>query len=169
MKFIPKLIGLLAVSVVIFYLLIFTGAGIHTMTTMSPFMDDDFLLTTKFSIPLGQIVAYVFFNTVCFFLRRYKLGLMISFAFVFNWGFLHASSNFVDNLGQPTLGLFLYLASRLTIAVLVLMGFIRNEAPEIQSAPTPSADRASPAGRGQESGICPTCHQDLGLISNNIF
>jgi len=106
-KFIDKLIGFLAVSIVMLYLLIFTGAGIYNMAMTSPYMGDDFLSTNEFSIPLGQIVAYVFFNTICFFLRRYKLGLMISFAFVFYWGFLHASANFVDEMGKPTLGLFL--------------------------------------------------------------
>ncbi len=109
------------------YLLIFTGAGIYNMAMTSPYMGDDFLSTNEFSIPLGQIIAYVFFNTICFFLRRYKLGLMISFAFVFNWGFLHASANFVDNLGQPTLGLILYLASGLMMAISVLVGFFREE------------------------------------------
>jgi len=109
------------------YLLIFTGAGIYNMAMTSPYMGDDFLSTNEFSIPLGQIVAYVFFNTICFFLRRYKLGLMISFAFVFYWGFLHASANFVDEMGKPTLGLFLYLASGLMMAISVLVGFFREE------------------------------------------
>ncbi len=127
MKFIDKLIGFLAVSIVMLYLLIFTGAGIYNMAMTSPYMGDDFLSTNEFSIPLGQIVAYVFFNTICFFLRRYKLGLMISFAFVFYWGFLHASANFVDEMGKPTLGLFLYLASGLMMAISVLVGFFREE------------------------------------------
>jgi len=126
-KFIDKLIGFLAVSIVMLYLLIFTGAGIYNMAMTSPYMGDDFLSTNEFSIPLGQIVAYVFFNTICFFLRRYKLGLMISFAFVFYWGFLHASANFVDEMGKPTLGLFLYLASGLMMAISVLVGFFREE------------------------------------------
>jgi hypothetical protein len=72
-------------------------------------------------------------------------------------------------MGEPTLGLFLYLASGLTMAVLVLVGFIRNEAPEIESVPTPSADRASSARSEQEFGICPTCHQGQGMISNNLI
>ena len=47
-------------------------------------------------IPLGQIVSYVLISTICFLLRRYKLGLMISYVYVFNWGFLYGSANFVD-------------------------------------------------------------------------
>ncbi len=93
----------------------------------SPYMDDDFLSKNEFSIPVGQIVSYVFFSTICFFLRKYKLGLMISFAYVFSWGFLHASANFVDDLGQPTLGLFLYLTSGLIMSIVVVVGFFREE------------------------------------------
>ena len=73
------------------------------------------------------MVSYMFISTLCFFFRRYKLGLMISFAYVFNWGFLHASANFVDMMGKPTMGLFVYLASGLMMAVSVVISFFREE------------------------------------------
>ncbi len=87
----------------------------------------EFLSTNEFTIPLSQVVFYVFFSTLCFFLRKYKLGLMISYAFVFNWGFLHSSATFVNMAGKPTTGLFIYLASGLMMAVLVVIGFFREE------------------------------------------
>jgi hypothetical protein len=52
---------------------------------------------------------------------------MISFGYVFNWGFLHATANFVDLLGKPTMGLFVYLGSGLMMAVLVVISFFREE------------------------------------------
>ena len=82
-----------------------------------------FLYTTELVIPVGQIVAYMFLSTLCFFLKKYKLGLMTSFAFVFYWGFLQSSVSFVDMLGQPTLGLFMYLFSGLMLATLDLAVF----------------------------------------------
>ncbi len=88
-------------------------------------MDDmNFSATTEFSIPVGQIIFYMFFSTFSFFFRKYKLGLMISFAFVFNWGFLHSSSSFVDIMGSPTLGFFVYLFSGFFMITLALVGFL---------------------------------------------
>ena len=81
----------------------------------------------EFVIPLGQIISYMFFSTICFFLRRYKMGLMISFAFVFNWGLMHGRANFTDMLGRPTMGLLVYLAAGAMMAMLVLWGFFREE------------------------------------------
>ncbi len=128
MSFLKNLIGYLVALIIIFPSLIWIGAAIHNMNTMSRYMFDmGFLSTNEFSIPVGQIVSYMFFSTICFFLKKYKLGLMVSFTYVFNWGFLHASANFVDAMGKPTLGLFLYLASGLMMAVLVVIGFFQEE------------------------------------------
>ena len=89
--------------------------------------DVEVLPASTFAIPVGQMASYVFFSTICFFFRRYKLGLMLSFAYVFNWGFLHGTANFVDAIGRPTMELFLYLGSGLVMAMLVLVGFFREE------------------------------------------
>lgn len=87
----------------------------------------EFLSANEFSIPLIQVVSYMFCSTFCFFFRKYKLGLLISYAYVFNWGFLHGSMHFVDMMGKPTMGMFVYLASGLMLAVLVVIGFFREE------------------------------------------
>ncbi len=89
--------------------------------------DMEFLSTTEFIIPVGQMVSYMFFSTLCFFFQKYKLGLMISFAYVFNWGFLHGTANFVDMMGKPSPGLFVYLFSGLMLATLAVVGFFREE------------------------------------------
>jgi uncharacterized membrane protein (UPF0182 family) len=81
----------------------------------------------EFIIPIGQIFSYTLCSTVCFFLRRYKMGLMISFAYVFNWGILHGGANYVDVMGKPIMALFLYLASGLMMAILVFIGFFRED------------------------------------------
>jgi hypothetical protein len=79
MNFISKLIGPSTVSILIVYLLITVGAGIYSMHMISQNMGD-----LEISIPLGQMVSFMLLNTICLFLRRYKLGLMVSFAYVFN-------------------------------------------------------------------------------------
>lgn len=89
--------------------------------------DMECLSTNDFIIPVGQIFSYMILNTICFYLRRYKLGLMVSFAFVFNWGFLHSAAIFVDMIGRPTMELFLYLVSGFMMTALIMVGFFRKE------------------------------------------
>ena len=87
----------------------------------------EFLSTNEFTVPLLQVVSYMLFSTLCFFFKKYKWGLMVSFAFVFNWGYLHGSANFVDMMGKPTMGSIVYLVSGLIMAVTVVIGFFREE------------------------------------------
>jgi len=86
--------------------------------------DMNFSATTEFTIPVVQIIIFMFISTFCFLLRKYKLGLMISFAFVFYWGFMNSSSSFVDMMGSLTLGFFVYLFSGFLIITLALVGFL---------------------------------------------
>ena len=128
MKYITNKIAGFVLFITIAPFLIWIGTGIYQITMMSQYMGGmEFLSTNEFSIPVGQIVSYMFISTICFLLKRYKLGLMVSYAYVFYWGFLHASINFVDMMGKPTPGLIIYLFSGLMMAVLVVVGFFRDE------------------------------------------
>jgi hypothetical protein len=89
--------------------------------------DMNFSATTEFTIPVVQIIFFMFSSTFCFLLRKYKLGLMTSFAFVFYWGFIHSSSSFVDMMGSLTLGFFVYLFSGFLIITLALVGFVQEK------------------------------------------
>ncbi len=86
--------------------------------------DMNFSATTEFTIPVVQIIIFMFISTFCFLLRKYKLGLMTSFAFVFYWGFINSSLSFVDMMGSLTLGFFVYLFSGFLIITLALVGFL---------------------------------------------
>jgi hypothetical protein len=89
--------------------------------------DMNFAATTEFTIPIVQIIFYMFSSALCFLFRKYKLGLMISFAFVFYWGFIHSSSSFVDMTGSMTLGFYAYLFSGFLIITMALVGFLQEE------------------------------------------
>ncbi len=89
--------------------------------------DVEFLTTQEFTIPVMQVVFYMFLSTSCFFFKKYKLGLIIRYAFIFNWGFLHSVSTLEKMAGKLTLGLLVYLVSGLMLAVLVVWGFFREE------------------------------------------
>lgn len=87
----------------------------------------NFSANTEFTIPVLQIISYMLFSTLCFLIRKYKLGLMISFTFVFYWGFLHSSSSFVDMIGNVTLGYYLYLFFGFLIIFFAMLGFLQEE------------------------------------------
>lgn len=89
--------------------------------------DMNFSANTEFTIPVVQIVCYMFISTLCFLIRKYKLGLIVSFTFVFYWGFLHSSSSFVNMIGNLTMGYYLYLFSGFLIITLALVGFLQEK------------------------------------------
>ena len=89
--------------------------------------DMNFTATTEFTIPIVQIIFYMFSSTICFPFRKYKLGLMISFAFVFYWGFMHSSSSFIDMAGNVTLGFYAYLFSGFLIITMASVGFLQEK------------------------------------------
>jgi hypothetical protein len=128
MKYLTNKIAGLILFIAISPFIIWVGTGLYSINTeLQNNYDFDFLSANEFSIPVGQIVSYMFFSTIFFLLRRFKLGLMTSFAYVFNWGFIHASANFVDMMGKPTPGLLIYLASGLMLATLAVVGFFIEE------------------------------------------
>ena len=85
------------------------------------------LATAEFSIPIVQIIVFMFLSTFCFLFKKDRLGLIISFIFVFNWGFLHSSSGFIDMMGNLNHGLFLYVFSGFLVITLALVGFFLEE------------------------------------------
>ncbi len=85
------------------------------------------LAMTTFSIPIVQIIFYMFFSTICFLFKKDRLGLIVSFVFVFNWGFLYSSSSFVDMMGNLNYGLFVFLFSGFLMITLAVVGFLQEE------------------------------------------
>jgi len=85
------------------------------------------LATTEISIPIIQIIVFMLASTSCFLFQKDRLGLIISFIFVFNWGFLHSSASFVDMMGNLNQGLFLYLFCGFLVVTLALFGFFLED------------------------------------------
>ncbi|MFQ5715483.1 MAG: hypothetical protein ACE5GQ_00110 [Nitrospinales bacterium] len=83
----------------------------------------NFLADNSLNVPLGQVLLFVLLIAICFFLGRHKLGLLISYAFVFYWGFIFNRAYFVDVLGETTFGLYIYVFCGLVTAVMVFIGF----------------------------------------------
>lgn len=86
----------------------------------------DFISGETFSIPLGQVIMFVILNSIALLLGRYKLGLLVSYCFVFYWGFIFNRGYFIDLLGNTSWGLVLYAFSGLAMPILALIGFFRS-------------------------------------------
>jgi len=86
-----------------------------------------FFSDKEFSVPVWEVAILVFINSICILLGRYKLGLFISYFFVFYWGFMLNRPYFVDILGNMTLGLYLYAISGVVMAIIIVIGlFIKR-------------------------------------------
>jgi len=86
-----------------------------------------FLSDKTLSVPLSQVLLFTLLMTICMLFGRHKLGLMVSYSFVFFWGFIFNRSYFIDLLGQTTMGLYLYTLFGLLMAVLAVVGMLQSD------------------------------------------
>ena len=86
----------------------------------------EFLNDKNFSVPLGQLVVFVAINSFCLLFGRYKLGLLLTYCFVFYWGFLFNKDYFVDMLGNTTWGLYIYAISGIAMSITAIVGFFQE-------------------------------------------
>lgn len=86
-----------------------------------------FLSDKALSIPLGQVLLFTLLMTLCMLFGRHKLGLMISYAFVFFWGFIFNRSYFIDLLGNTSGGLYSYALFGFLMAVLAIVGMFQGD------------------------------------------
>ena len=91
-----------------------------TLTTLSV------LFLQIMSVPLGQVLLFAFMLTLCLLFGRHKLGLMVSYAFVFYWGFIFNRSYFIDLLGNTSSGLYTYGIFGFLMAVLAIVGMFKK-------------------------------------------
>ena len=77
----------------------------------------------EFSVPLLEVIAFVIFNSMCLLFGRYRLGLVISYCFVFYWGFIFNMNNFVKMLDGTTWGLPVYGFFGVFMFAVAIIGF----------------------------------------------
>jgi len=85
-----------------------------------------FLSDKALSVPLSQVILFTLFMTLCLLFGRHKLGLMISYAFVFFWGFVFNRTYFIDLLGNTNSGLYAYTLFGFFMAVLAVVGMFQR-------------------------------------------
>jgi hypothetical protein len=76
-----------------------------------------------FSVPLWEVILLVLINSICLLLGRHRLGLIVSYLFVFYWGFIFNSTYFVNMMDYFTWGLYIYVISGVVMAIIFLISF----------------------------------------------
>ncbi|KMP12128.1 hypothetical protein UR09_01740 [Candidatus Nitromaritima sp. SCGC AAA799-A02] len=85
-----------------------------------------FLSDKSLSVPLSQVLLFAFLICLCMLLGRHKTGLLVSYSFVFYWGFVFNREYFVNILGQTTGGLYLYMTFGFLMFVLVVFALFKK-------------------------------------------
>ncbi len=90
-------------------------------------MDDvnqfiSFLSSAMISVPLGQMVLFTLVISFCMIGSKFKLDLLVTYVFVFYWGFIFNQSAFIDAAGQASTGLFAYAFFGIIMIVVALIG-----------------------------------------------
>lgn len=86
-----------------------------------------FLSDKQLSVPLGEVILLIIVNSFCLLFGRFKLGLLVSYCFVFYWGFIFNKSFFINLLGQTTWGLSLYIFAGLAMFITVVLGYLQHK------------------------------------------
>ena len=80
----------------------------------------------EFAIPLLQVVLFITVNSFCLLYGKFRLGLLVSYGFVFYWGYIFNLDFFVKILGASKWGLVFYGASGLLMFIVAIIGLIAN-------------------------------------------
>ncbi|MBN4079873.1 hypothetical protein JYT60_01405 [bacterium AH-315-C08] len=86
-----------------------------------------FFADKSLSVPLSQVILFALIITLCMLFGRHKMGLLVSYAFVFYWGFVFNRPYFIDMLGNNTMGLYAYTISGFCMAVLSIAGMFQKD------------------------------------------
>ena len=86
-----------------------------------------FFIGKELSVPMGQIIIFVVVNSLFLLYERHRAALLLSYGFVFFWGFVFNYTYFRDLLGGSTVGLQVYTFFGVFILILVAIGFILED------------------------------------------
>ncbi|MBF0488470.1 MAG: hypothetical protein HQK98_09940 [Nitrospirae bacterium] len=95
-------------------------------------MNDDstfigFLMNHNFTVTLGQIIMFFIANSLCLLMGRFRLGLLLSYTFIFYWGFIYNREYLLGILGGTEWGLMLYMFCGVVILFTFLVASFSRE------------------------------------------
>ena len=85
------------------------------------------LLLLELSIPLYQLALFVLLITFCMLFQRNKLGLAVSYVFVFYWGFFYNIDNIYSSSEELTSFALWYFLTGVIILILAIVSFFGKE------------------------------------------
>ncbi len=80
----------------------------------------DMLSATEMKVPIYMVLCYIGVLSFCVLLGRIRMGLALSFLFVFYIGYLHNRSLIVESMKGSAVGIAIYAALGLTLIVLAV-------------------------------------------------
>ncbi len=95
------------------------------MNVMSETMD--FIANKVFFISLGQIGFMFLTCFLCLLYGKYKTGLLISYFFIFYWGFVSNRIYWLEVFGGSGMGLMMYFGCATTIALMGVISFFKSD------------------------------------------
>ncbi len=80
--------------------------------------------TTELAVPLLQVIMLLVWNTICLFLGKLRLALMINYVFVLFWGYVYNCDLFLSSGPNGASYVFIYASFGLVVCILAMVGFI---------------------------------------------
>jgi hypothetical protein len=75
------------------------------------------------SIPLWEVMLLVLINSICLLFGKHKTGLLMTYLFVFYWGFVFNRAFFTDLMGNFTWGLLAYSILGAGMVLITIVSF----------------------------------------------
>ena len=90
-------------------------------------MEIEALKAIELGIPLYQMAIYIGLLSLLMLLGYNRLGLAVSFGFVFYWGFVYNKEKFAPLFGSSLIFMSVYLLCGAIIIVLFLINFLSRD------------------------------------------
>jgi hypothetical protein len=87
----------------------------------------EFFESKVFFISFGQIAFMFLACFLCLLYGRYKTGLLVSYFFIFYWGFFSNRIYWMELFGDSGIGLMMYFFSATTVALMGVISFFQPD------------------------------------------
>jgi hypothetical protein len=87
----------------------------------------EFLANEMFLISLGQIGFMFLACFLCLLYGKYKTGLLVSYFFIFYWGFVSNRIYWMELFGDSGIGLMVYFFCAASLALIGVVSFFQQD------------------------------------------
>jgi hypothetical protein len=87
----------------------------------------EFLSGKVFFISLGQITFMFLACFICLLYGKHKTGLLLSYFFIFYWGFVSNRIYWLEVFGDSGIGLMMYFSTATAIALMGVLSFFQTD------------------------------------------